>query len=256
MKACLMPELWRRTGDPLDLHHFFIHGICGTCAAPDLVSPADDLLAQAQLLLADLQVWAGEQALAGKSLLAESDVLAPAVYDDAWLQRTFPELWRQCFDEGKCRMHPEHLVKMRKRFRIHVLREIENTGVPIKENLMETFAASIPKQPFAARFEALRDAVHSLHARVPGPYRMMRPIELSEGLNLNPFLRTRHTEFFVENTPAEPFYLGQELDPGHLLAVISGELQRATDPHRFSKDRELVEKLRQGVLFAMKDWQK
>lgn len=211
--------------------HFYIEAWCSNCAAPVLASKHQALANERDRLLAEITIWA--QSLRQKCHVR---ILEHIAQDTGrhWLQKTYPALYRECFEDPRCGLYPDFFVKMKKRFRTQASRTPEREGSLLPDGFDQWLTMEASSHPFADELNALQCRIDSLaqdtHGLLPflkrKRWRIAEVVNPWQGINLNPYLQYESTVFVAEGEPGSPLYFIFEVNPHEIASPCESALQR------------------------------
>lgn len=247
-------ELQRHT-DQQDGDLFHVAALCPACAPLRLASRPQELAGECDSLLEGIAEW--DEALRRRCLDRILEELAPgedpAGAPSAWLRQAFPALYRACFEDPRCRLYPEFLLKMKKRFRTQACRSIERDGVPVPEGFGPWLRVEAKRHPFAQRIQALRARVEACAREIPPPWHILESVDPWQGVNLNPYLQSEQTIFRAAGEPETPLHLEVETDPEEVVAICETALRQPLDTGGYVRDGRIEAMYRERVCLAVED---
>ena len=240
----IQAELQKRSGrEGQNLFH--IEAWCNDCAAPILASKPQALANERDRLLADITVW--DQSLRQKCHVS---ILEHIAQDTGrhWLQKAYPALYRECFEDPRCGLYPEFFVKMKKRFRTQAARIPEQDGSLLPDGFDDWLTNEASSHSFADELNAFQCRIDALVKEMCGPlsclqrkkWSIVETVDPWLGVNLNPYLQYESTVFVAEGEPGTPLYFMFEVAPHELVSPCKSDLQRPlVDAGAYTTPRDL-----------------
>lgn len=203
---------------------FHLEGWCELCAGPVLKSRAQNLVEALSPIREAISKWVEATREALRNRLAGEIVAVPGEEGVAWLRRTFPDLFQECFSDALCGLQPPFFEKMKKRFKTQAGRQLQRDGCPFTQGDLDWFKDRCKHHPFEEELRWIRQQVKDLEETCPRPWTLANAIDPWQGLNLNPYICTEGTIFMPEGESGMPFYLLEQADPEDLAAVCHRQL--------------------------------